>query len=471
MSSGDSQKKISELIQQMEVIKNNLSQMTTNQVIAANHQVQASSYKSSHYTPYNHAHVYRGGRGRGYRTRSRGHYRGGYKGHANTARGSKVRNMSLLIDNNHADKHESEGASSTGNQGYVSTVTGNAMTLVNKEIFDKELQDRLKRAKIIELKKKILKKQIENKVLLAGFNKNKSKYDYCDWTHLYGPKSEATSLGYGLYAVVGNGKKLAPLSLDPRSEELGAKVEYNGHEYIRSSGGVLVNISTPSEQEYCHYYTAAGACQRYAACQFKHSKDHVALCRRFISHKCPESAASCQLSHTPNQFNSPTCLFFLNGYCAKGDECIFGHVMTNPDAHICRPFALGGWCDRGLSCTYKHIYDCPDFVDYNGCLKGKACKLNHPKKRNDDLKDDKMNQNRKIKSEGEISDKVDMKNISEILDFSSSDDEEEEDDDDDDNESDGSDDGEEKKREESSQERIEQNEDKTLELNQDYVSL
>lgn len=123
-----------------------------------------------------------------------------------------------------------------------------------------------------------------------------------------------------------------------------------------------------------------GICPR-RNCTYKHSNDHLALCKSFLYGQCPFTEKTCNLSHIITEKNVPTCLFFVKGYCKNGRDCRFSHVRTNKNAKICRPFAIGGWCDRGLSCTYKHIYDCPDFVDYGSCRHGKNCNLAHPKKK------------------------------------------------------------------------------------------
>lgn len=166
---------------------------------------------------------------------------------------------------------------------YVSTVKRNVMQLVNKSIFEKEAQERTQKANMMALKKKILQKEIERKVKLAAFTKNKKKFEYCDWVNIYGDGSEAASKGYGLYALVNNGQKLVPLSVDPKSNDVGSIFPYGGKNYVRSTNGNLIdnNISfkyvyvsmeltfkqgkytnkkyfSSNEQVYCHFYTTTG---------------------------------------------------------------------------------------------------------------------------------------------------------------------------------------------------------------------
>lgn len=111
-----------------------------------------------------------------------------------------------------------------------------------------------------------------------------------------------------------------------------------------------------------------------------HSREHRALCRSFVSNKCPHTDESCRLSHQANQFNAPACKFFMSGYCSK-PKCPFGHVKVAEDAKICRPFAIVGWCDEGALCKYRHVYECPDFIDYGEAHSPTKCGLSHRKQK------------------------------------------------------------------------------------------
>ncbi|GMG19209.1 unnamed protein product [Ambrosiozyma monospora] len=117
----------------------------------------------------------------------------------------------------------------------------------------------------------------------------------------------------------------------------------------------------------------------------------------------------CHHSHSPNQFNSPSCKFYQRGIHTiidgvgggpggcQNPNCIYSHKLelktplataqtsTTPNTNsnvikeplICRPFAINGYCDNGRSCPYIHYFQCPDYLEFGYCMKGTNCKLQH----------------------------------------------------------------------------------------------
>ncbi|KAF9131205.1 hypothetical protein BGW39_002111 [Mortierella sp. 14UC] len=125
---------------------------------------------------------------------------------------------------------------------------------------------------------------------------------------------------------------------------------------------------------FCKYYTRFGICSRDIGCPFVHSRSHLAICKKFLRGVCPNTEATCKLSHTPSPHTVPACVHFQRAACNK-DDCIYPHVRTNPQAPICRPFATEGWCEAGINCKDRHVWVCPDFGTEAGCKK--KCGLPH----------------------------------------------------------------------------------------------
>ncbi|KAF9550545.1 hypothetical protein EC957_000219 [Mortierella hygrophila] len=125
---------------------------------------------------------------------------------------------------------------------------------------------------------------------------------------------------------------------------------------------------------FCKYYTRFGVCSRNIGCPFIHSRSHLAICKKFLRGVCPNTEATCKLSHTPSPHTAPACVHFQRAACNK-DNCVYTHVRTNPQAPICRPFATEGWCEAGSNCKDRHVWICPDFGTDAGCKK--KCGLPH----------------------------------------------------------------------------------------------
>ncbi|ODV64443.1 cleavage polyadenylation factor RNA-binding subunit YTH1 ASCRUDRAFT_84246 [Ascoidea rubescens DSM 1968] len=307
---------------------------------------------------------------------------------------------------------------------FVQSYSQGGLKLINKEIFDKNLNFTLNRKKIIREQKNLIK---VSKIV----SKNNVKFDYCDRINLNGIS----------YAITLRGFKLIPLSTFDL-DSLPSQLKWFSSSYKLSKNGSYIKTDGKLTQiPYCRYYTKTGICNDGTTCKYKHDPNHIALCRKFISGKCNPDYNQCSLSHFPNQFNSPTCVFYLKGFCSKGENCSFNHVKTDKNAKICRLFTLGGWCDRGLSCKFKHIYECPDFINegLNPCPRGKNCKLSHViKNENNDKinnntqniqkKDELIEQlflynsyfNENLKNNRKKNFNVDMNKVSEMIDNSDS---------------------------------------------------
>ncbi|KAG0042413.1 hypothetical protein BGZ83_000495 [Gryganskiella cystojenkinii] len=166
-----------------------------------------------------------------------------------------------------------------------------------------------------------------------------------------------------------------------------------GVDFVRTTNGNLVRATLVKDQilkkqkakaalhksrvprvvSYCKYFTKTGQCP-LAGCYRVHSRDHLAICKKFLRGICRYSASTCLLSHKPNPHTTPPCYHFQRAACSKVD-CPYPHIRINPQAPICRPFATQGWCDAGNACKDRHVWLCPDFGTERGC-KGR-CGLAH----------------------------------------------------------------------------------------------
>lgn len=126
---------------------------------------------------------------------------------------------------------------------------------------------------------------------------------------------------------------------------------------------------------FCTYYTSTGNCTR-ANCPFRHVPGRIALCPTLQSmrHKCLNKV--CHYSHSPSQYNAPSCTFFQTGSCSN-ENCMFTHKLENPNAPICREFAYNGYCEDGIDCRLTHSKQCPDLKEYGRCLRGRMCMCVH----------------------------------------------------------------------------------------------
>lgn len=124
----------------------------------------------------------------------------------------------------------------------------------------------------------------------------------------------------------------------------------------------------------CRYFQRTGKCTRGLTCPYVHDSSKVAICPRFLRHKCTLTATSCPLSHTPNAHRMPHCVHFPN--CRNGVDCPYAHVHVSPNAKVCKDFVTLGWCERGLHCKERHVWECPEFSEKGTCS-NKACKLPH----------------------------------------------------------------------------------------------
>jgi hypothetical protein len=72
----------------------------------------------------------------------------------------------------------------------------------------------------------------------------------------------------------------------------------------------------------------------------------------------------------------PSCKFFLDGLCTRGDDCPYRHVKVNEEASVCPDF-LKGFCPAATECKKRHINACPQFETRGACGRGSACPLPH----------------------------------------------------------------------------------------------
>ncbi|CAI6286336.1 unnamed protein product [Periconia digitata] len=105
-----------------------------------------------------------------------------------------------------------------------------------------------------------------------------------------------------------------------------------------------------------------------------------ALCKHWLYKKECSNGDHCDLSHIPSFYNTPHCLFNLQGRCNKS-PCAFAHVDIDAAAPVCESFSRLGYCNRGADCTMLHVYECPEFANYGTCSAGNKCISKH-KQRN-----------------------------------------------------------------------------------------
>ncbi|KAJ7108869.1 hypothetical protein C8R43DRAFT_1043778 [Mycena crocata] len=126
----------------------------------------------------------------------------------------------------------------------------------------------------------------------------------------------------------------------------------------------------------CPRFTTTGTCSRGLTCLYQHDPAKIAICWNFLQGNCPNTAASCNLSHDPTPERTPLCLHFLNkGRCTRA-ACPFPHVNVGARMGVCRDFAVLGFCAHGLECDKQHVRECPDFAERGACAT-KGCKLPH----------------------------------------------------------------------------------------------
>ena len=113
-------------------------------------------------------------------------------------------------------------------------------------------------------------------------------------------------------------------------------------------------------------------------CRFQHDPNKTAICPRFLTDQCPNTADRCPLSHYPTPERVPVCVHFQNfGQCRNGDKCLYPHVrLGSKVSGVCRDFAVLGYCEKGIECDKGHVRECPDFADTGRCPT-KGCKLPH----------------------------------------------------------------------------------------------
>ncbi|KAG8770686.1 hypothetical protein FRC12_004120 [Ceratobasidium sp. 428] len=130
----------------------------------------------------------------------------------------------------------------------------------------------------------------------------------------------------------------------------------------------------------CRFWTRTGICQNGNTCPYQHDPNKTAICPRFVTNDCPNTALTCPLSHDSTPERMPLCVHFQNaGRCRLGTACPYPHVYLGPDnvkSGVCRDFAVLGYCGKGVDCERNHVRECPDFAE-KGVCQTKGCKLPH----------------------------------------------------------------------------------------------
>ena len=153
------------------------------------------------------------------------------------------------------------------------------------------------------------------------------------------------------------------------------KFYLEGEEYVEDEPGILVrsrnsmtrasitNYKTRSihtiiksqtrAKQYCMFYNKFGKCNKKdkGVCPYMHDPDKVAVCRKFLHGNCYKE--TCLLSHKVAPEKMPSCKFFLEGLCTKGESCPYRHIKVNENAELCQHYQKG-YCPNGSECKKKH---------------------------------------------------------------------------------------------------------------------
>lgn len=172
-------------------------------------------------------------------------------------------------------------------------------------------------------------------------------------------------------------KPLTDINLFPTT------IKYRGRNYLKTPIGnytiedkSLINEKTGIDD--CLYYTINGVCGK-EFCPFAHYNSHISLCPALLRFKGQRNCnkRNCSNSHTPNEFNSPSCVYFNKDNC-KNPHCIFTHKFDKNATSICRTFAHTGYCEDGMKCPFKHSFDCPHYYETGVCKPSSGlCNFTH----------------------------------------------------------------------------------------------
>lgn len=148
--------------------------------------------------------------------------------------------------------------------------------------------------------------------------------------------------------------------------------------YFLSTRLGVPDLSQPNVRLF--FWDCLGICQNGNTCPYQHDPNKTAICPRFVTGDCPETALTCPLSHDPTPERMPLCVHFQNaGRCRLGTACPYPHVFLgsqSPKTGVCRDFAVLGYCERGIDCERNHVRECPDFAE-RGVCGTQGCKLPH----------------------------------------------------------------------------------------------
>ncbi|ODV86517.1 hypothetical protein CANARDRAFT_27709 [[Candida] arabinofermentans NRRL YB-2248] len=341
----------SAIVQQLEAKKESLKQQQQN----LSQKLTNHGSRSLNRGPYSHTNT-TGGKA----------YRGGFRGGRSTG---VLSNKPYVVPITHTHTHTPTVVDT--NPKFIGKKGGNV--LVNEKIYDKEFPKKMKQLKEDNKSRKLLLQLIE---------KNRSKY--------YFAKRE-TCDGYSC-ALLNCKKKLVLLSIEnsinqnlnlTNIENIPSVIHHEGLTYIKNIKGNYSIYNPPAEianmqnsSEPCRLKMRLGKCTHHK-CYFNHDDDKVpvALCHNILKNR-PCVRANCTLSHKPEQYNAPSCIYYQLGNCTN-DNCIFFHKLENPNELVCRSFATLGCCILGRKCSQRHVFECPDFQEYGYCVRPDVCTLKH----------------------------------------------------------------------------------------------
>ncbi|OWB57504.1 hypothetical protein B5S28_g3453 [[Candida] boidinii] len=259
---------------------------------------------------------------------------------------------------------------------FITRVTKGSMSLVNKKVYEDDQKRVFEISQALNDLKEKERLHVERKLVSSIISKNRKNYE----------SYNRISIKDGKFISIKNGFILVPTTSPSNFEDI---LIYNDKKYMKDGKynyeltnhyklQILKEISSTNikKNENCRFFSRLGYCDN-KNCKFLHDKDSISLCKNILSSgKCNNN--DCKLSHKPNQFNSPSCKFYNNGFKCSNKNCLYNHKLEDMNSLTCRNFAINGFCKSGRKCEFKHYFNCPDFEEYGFCFSGKSCKLRHP---------------------------------------------------------------------------------------------
>ncbi|KAI2623662.1 hypothetical protein GGS21DRAFT_494173 [Xylaria nigripes] len=265
------------------------------------------------------------------------------------------------------------------------TKTDRHLQLINREVYERETQQR---AQAIEqtFKQKQLEKDRREKATFFT-NMQQAGGDSLSASSNFKPASRYEVEVDGVrFHVTKQGSKLvkAPDDLNPLTA-IPKVTSLFGVKFYRTKNGNLVrhgvvqarrragNVRKVNEK--CKAFSWTGTCPKGPSCRYVHDVSQTAVCKNWlVKGDCPKGD-HCDLSHDITEERTPLCMHYANGNC-NNPSCSYIHAEHSPTDPVCRTFGIYGYCEKGAQCPARHVFECPDFSN-TGVCKIKGCKRPH----------------------------------------------------------------------------------------------